>query len=298
MSEPVVDTAELSAEEKKRLLRERRQAKMSKGKATARLNDILSQGSSVKTSGVKSVLDQEKEATPSHDEDPEIQDITEITTPPPRTPPIGEDAPQDIDKIFQSMLQQQGQGADIAGDPFAQIMKMFNQVEGGDSPPSESATSTQDPAELKYRQELLEYNTYNQKLWKFRFLLVRVSVTLFNFFYHYINLSNFHASSYAYVRDLSSEKYPVRDFFTWFATTEVVLVAAYYSIFHSLGLFHAANQNSFVLKAMSMGSMVLPQLEHYKPLVARFLGYYELLGIVLGDLSLVIVLFGLLSFAN
>ena len=41
-------------------------------------------------------------------------------------------------------------------------MKMFNQVEGGDSPPSESATSTQDPAELKYRQELLEYNTYNQ----------------------------------------------------------------------------------------------------------------------------------------
>ena len=39
---------------------------------------------------------------------------------------------------------------------------MFNQVEGGDSPPSESATSTQDPAELKYRQELLEYNTYNQ----------------------------------------------------------------------------------------------------------------------------------------
>ena len=92
-------------------------------------------------------------------------------------------------------------------------MKMFNQVEGGDSPPSESATSTQDPAELKYRQELLEYNTYNQKLWKFRFLLVRVSVTLFNFFYHYINLSNFHASNYAYVRDLSSEKYPVRDFF-------------------------------------------------------------------------------------
>lgn len=55
MSEPVVDTAELSAEEKKRLLRERRQAKMSKGKATARLNNILSQGSSVKTSGVKSV---------------------------------------------------------------------------------------------------------------------------------------------------------------------------------------------------------------------------------------------------
>ena len=91
-------------------------------------------------------------------------------------------------------------------------MKMFNQAEGGDSPPSESATLAQDPAELKYRQELLEYNTYNQKLWKFRFLLVRVSVTLFNFFYHYINLSNFHASSYAYVRDLSSEKYPVRDF--------------------------------------------------------------------------------------
>lgn len=301
MSEPVVDTAELSAEEKKRLLRERRQAKMSKGKATARLNNILSQGSSVKTSGVKSVLDQEKEATSSHDDDPEIQDITEITTPPPRTPPIGEDAPQDIDKIFQTMLQQQqqrGQGANTADDPFAQIMKMFNQTEGPDSLINEGSASTQDPTEIKYHQELLEYNTYNQKLWKFRFLLVRLLVTLFNFFYHYTSISDFHASNYAYVRDLSSEEYPVRDFFTWFATSEVVLVAAYYSVFHSLGLFHAANQNSIILKVMSMGSMILPQLESYKPLVARFLGYYELLGIVLGDLSLVIVLFGLLSFAN
>ena len=103
MSDSTDSPAVLSAEEK-RLLRERRQAKMAKGQATDRLNNILSQGSSVKTTGVKSVLDEPQPTATSsaiHDEDPDIQDISEIASPPPPTPPIGEGSPENIDDIFQ-----------------------------------------------------------------------------------------------------------------------------------------------------------------------------------------------------
>ncbi|EMG49598.1 GET2 Golgi to ER traffic protein 2 [Candida maltosa Xu316] len=301
MSEPTDQPAELSAAEKKRLLRERRQAKMAKGQATDRLNNILSQGSSVKASGVKSVLDEEKPSIPEHDDDPDIQDIAEIAIPPAPTPPIGEEPPQDIDSIFHKMLNQHTQGkiSDDPNDPLNQIMKMFNEGGAGANLPNDSTQAfSDDPVEAKYQQDLQAYNTYQQKAWKFRFLVIRAMLTLFNFFYHFVTLPSFQASNYTYVRDLSNDEDPVRNFFTWFATCEVVIVATYYSVFHSLGLFHAANQNSIVLKLMSMGSMVLPQLAAYQPLVARTFGYFELIGIIVGDLSLVIVLFGLLSIIN
>lgn len=305
MSDSVDSPAVLSAEEKKRILRERRQAKMAKGQATDRLTNILSQGSSVKTSGVKSVLDQpQPTSSPIHDEDPDIQDISELATPPPPTPPIGEGAPENIDDIFQNMLQQvKGPDGKVdPNDPIAQIMKMFSEGAGADGAPQQgdanAAHFSNDPVENKYQQDLQNYNTYQQKLWKSRFLVIRLLLTLFNFFYHYLNVPTFQASNYAYVRDFSHEEYPVKDFFTWFATCEVLVIATYYSVFHNLGLFHAANQNSLIMKLMSMGSMVLPQLSTYQPLVGRFLGYYELFGIIFGDLSLVIVLFGLLSFVN
>ncbi|RCK63821.1 Golgi to ER traffic protein 2 [Candida viswanathii] len=308
MSDSTEPPAVLSAEEKRRLLRERRQAKMAKGQATDRLNNILSQGSSVKATGVKSVLDEPQPtattiASASHhdDEDPDIQDISDIAVPPPPTPPIGEAAPENIDDIFQKMLQQQVLGPDgkaDPNDPIAQIMKMF--TEGGAGGPQGSGETqfSSDPVENKYQQDLQAYNDYQLKLWKSRFLIVRLVVTLFNFVYHYVNVPSFRSSNYAYVRDLSAEEYPVKDFFTWFATCEVLIIATYYSVFHSLGLFHAANQTSMIMKIMSIGSMGWPKLGTYQPLVARFLGYYDLLGILFGDLSLVVVLFGLLSFIN
>lgn len=307
MSDSTDSPAVLSAEEKRRLLRERRQAKMAKGQATDRLNNILSQGSSVKTTGVKSVLDEPQPTATSsaiHDEDPDIQDISEIASPPPPTPPIGEGSPENIDDIFQKMLQQQVQGKDgkvDPNDPIVQIMNMFKDGSGADAPQEGDVNANEfsnDPVENKYQQDLQAYNTYQQKLWKSRFLVIRVVVTLFNFFYHYLNVPSFHASNYSYVRDLAQDEFPVRNFFTWFAAFEVIIVLQYYTVFHKLGLFHAANQNSMIMKLMSMGSMVLPQLNTYQPLVARFLGYYELFGIIFGDLSLVIVLFGLLSFTK
>jgi len=73
------------------------------------------------------------------------------------------------------------------------------------------------------------------------------------------------------------------------------VIATYYLISVKHGLFKNTTENNIFVKILSFGSMVLPQLESYRPLIVRALAYYELLGIALSDLSLVVVLFGLLS---
>lgn len=307
--------ASLTDAEKRRILRERRQAKMAKGNATNRLNTILSQGAAVPTT-VTSVLDKEQEPAtttglatstgisthePHHDEDPEIQDITSIVTQPVEapTPPIGSETPEDIDAIFRKVFQQASpkEGASGENDPMAQFMKMFSEgaagLEGG-----ESADFLKSPAQdASGMNDVYAYNAYQQNLWKFRFLIVRYVVTAFNFFYHFLTIPDqlFHASSHSYVRGLVSET-PLSGFITWFFTTEVLIVATYYMISVKTGVFHTKHENSFIIKAVSLGAMVLPQLAQLKPYVSRALAYYDLIGIVLGDLSLVVVLFGLLSF--
>jgi hypothetical protein len=41
--------------------------------------------------------------------------------------------------------------------------------------------------------------------------------------------------------------------------------------------------------------MVLPQVNNYRPLVIQLLGYYEMLAMLVGDIALVVVLFGFTS---
>ncbi|EGW30992.1 uncharacterized protein SPAPADRAFT_62893 [Spathaspora passalidarum NRRL Y-27907] len=313
MSEPEVKK-ELTEAEKRQLLRERRKAKMAKGQASDRLNNILSQGSSVKTN-VKSVLDEEesvaKATSPSlsnEEDDPEIQDITSIAMQPPisPTPPIGEGTPEDIDAIFNKIFQQQQQqSGDFkegdGNDPMANLMKMFS--EGVPEPGLSRATTEkpfdQDPAIAKYQMELYEYQQYQHKLWKFRFLIIRFICTSVNFFYHFLTIPDnaFRASSHSYVRGLVSST-PVNTFIMWFLTIEAAILASYYFISSKNGLFQTRNENSLILKGLSLGAMVLPQLNAIKPIVARVFQYHDLVGIVLGDLALVVVYFGLLSFTR
>ena len=350
---------QLTEAEKRKLLRERRLAKMAQGKASDRLNTILSQGSSVKSvspPAVTSVL--ENKATKSTDtatvtdsstnatsvspsaakatptstgvssaisdfDDPEIQDISDVTMNNSGVLALGNLSGLDsnnpsqpnLDEMFQKIMQQQSQhncDNDNSGEnnPMAEMLKMFNSMGGGDnngglggfdsmfsgspnSPPPESIS----PEMMKYQADLAKYHTYQEQLWQFRFLVVRILATIFNFAYHFITIPSFTASNHAYVRDLS-EVYPLLGFMTIFTSIEVVIIATYYLLFTKLGLFHASNQKSFILKGISTLSMFVPQLLRYEPLVATLLGYKELLGIFVGDLSLVIVMFGLLSFSN
>ncbi|KAI5951198.1 GET2 [Candida jiufengensis] len=305
MSEPDVKP-QLSEEEKRRILRERRQNKMAKGNATSRLNDILTQGTSVKASSVKSVLDKpqptettqptaKSTAIVSHDDDPDIQDISDVATP---YKPIAEQNP-DFDDMFQKILQQQHHHGDAGSghNPMDDLFKMFGDAGNNTSNENFDFPQSANPEQIKYQQDLNNYYAYQQNLWKFRFLIVRIIATIANFAYHYINIPSFVSSNHAYVRDLEVI-YPLKGFITWFFSIEILIIASYYTIFESLGLFHASNQKNFILQGISMVSMFVPNLQVYKPLIARLLGYKELLGIFFGDLSLVIVLFGLLSFQN
>lgn len=312
--------SEISAEEKKRILRERRLAKMAKGQATNRLNDILSQGSSIKADAVVSVLDKPtiEQPTPvatgvatgvapgvvagvesaiNHDDDPDIIDIATVDT-----PPI--DRTENIDEIFNKVFGgQRGSTADQAGampgfpglgdlndgDGLAKMMAMLN----GDPNNDNFEPMNQSPDEMKYQQDLLAYNIYKQKQWKFRFLVVRYFFILINFFYHFINFQEFQSSSSSSIRSLPP-KSNMNGFFIFFASVEAVVLSTYYVVSKNQKLVNEGD-NHLILKLLSYAAMVMPQVNMYKPLIVQILCYYELFLMFMGDLSLVVVLFGLTS---
>ncbi|KAI5968645.1 GET2 [Candida margitis] len=292
------NAAPLSEEEKRRILRERRQAKMAKGKASDRLNTILTQGASVNSSTVTSVLDKPEPSstttlpTPlSHDDDPDIQDISTITA---TDSPLGEKDPQaEINEMFKSIFQQQQQSSQGENNPMADIFKMFGDANAA----SDESIQPPDSAQSQYEQQLNQYHLYQKQVWKFRFTAVRVLTILAYFFYHYYSIPSFTASNHSYVRDLS-EIYPLSGFAQGFFTLEIVIIASYYFVLTKHGLFHAARQNNLVMKGVQVVSMFAPQVQQLAPILSRVLEYKELLGIFLGDLSLVVVLFGLLSFRD
>ncbi|CUM48501.1 Golgi to ER traffic protein 2 [Debaryomyces fabryi] len=294
----------LSQDEKRRLLRERRQAKMARGKASERLNNILSQGSSVKdTTDAVSVLDSKTNSTgPSSktaevspvvnsirnpEDDPEIMDIENVT-------PETRVDEADIDKMLSNIF-----GANVGGnatdsnqdDFLANMMNMMKQGEGADG-----NTATAEPQEPGYQSQLNAYNIYQQKLWKFRFLIVRFTAVLANFFYHYLTIQDysFSSSAHFYIRGLAPQS-AVNSFITWFLTCEVAILASFYLITSRNNIYANASDGNLLLKGISMGAMVLPQLRAYQPLVVRLAHYWEVFSMLLGDIFLVVVLFGLIS---
>lgn len=285
--------SEISPEERKRLLRERRQAKMKAGNASERLNTILSQGSSVKTAPVVSTLDKPKDAPPSHDDDPEIQDLDTITGQSAAPEPNFDDM---LSQIFGANpgAANAGPNTDSATDPFAQMMNMFQQQQG-QTPADSPAQDPSSPEEI-YRRQLRDFNVYQQKVWKFRFLVIRYAAVLANFWYHFVTFNNtgFKAASYSYVRGLLTESHS--SFISIFFAVELVVLSSYYIIGTQKHLFQASGENSLIIKGMSMGSLVLPQLLQYQPLVIKVLGYWDLLNMLLGDVYLVVFLFGITSF--
>lgn len=299
LSSPTVMSA-ISAEEKRRLLREKRQAKMAKGNASNRLNEILSQGSSVKTNA-KSVLDQpesqaspiptvEPSATPLHD-DPEVPDISTILQ---ANTPASEGTP-DMDEVFKKIFGGTGQNPDGTGadagdqNPFiSQIMQMIS--EGG----GPQGVQGQQDEVSSYQTQLAQYHAYRERKLKVHLLIVRYIVHLVNFFFHYINSSLFQSSPHLYIRGLSGNV-DTKSFFSYFMASEIVFVSAFFGLLASKGLLGASSKNRFVSKAMNFGSLILPQISRFQPMVETILVYSEGLGIILADIALIVLLFGFVS---
>lgn len=297
----------LSQDEKRRLLRERRQAKMARGKASERLNNILSQGSSVKdTTDAVSVFDSKAKPTASSTEiaepspvisshqdpadDPELMDIDNVT-------PETKVDEADIDKMLSNIFGANvgGNATDSSQDDFlANMMNMMQQGEGADG-----STGTAEPQEPGYQSQLNAYNIYQQRVWKFRFMIIRFAAVLTNFFYHYLTIQDysFTSSPHFYIRALAPHP-TVNSFITCFLTCEVAILASFYLITSKNKIYANASDGNLLLKGISMGSMVLPQLRAYQPLVIRLAHYWEVFSMLLGDIFLVVVLFGLISIYN
>ncbi|GEQ70509.1 hypothetical protein JCM33374_g4187 [Metschnikowia sp. JCM 33374] len=316
--------SELSAEEKRRLLRERRQAKMSSGKATERLNNILTKGASVKTDPVKSVLETSRAESTSENpsayprgasptaplgksnagsssipsgiphpsqthDDPEVPDISSLLQ-------TGKNGPapddQDMDAIMQKIFAGTGAGDNGSGNTtestpniFAEMMKTMGQ---------DSSGIPETPENASYQTKLAVYHEYQQKSWKARFLLIRFIVHTFNFFYHYLNFTGFFASSHAFVRDLRPAD-GVGSFMAVFVSAEIAIISSYFMILSSNGVLGLSSRNHPASKLLSLASAVLPQASTYQKLLDSALVYWGGASILIGDLMLVVVLFGLAS---
>lgn len=283
--------SDISADEKRKLLRERRQAKMAQGNASQRLNTILTQGSSVNTATV-SVLDKKPVADDDHlHADPEVPDITTLLHNESNASLETPDMDEMLLKIFSSVPQGPG-GEEGSGDAnsqlFAQMMKMMTDdselPSDGVPQPSQDAT---------YLTKLAAYHAYEQRRWKVRFLVVRFLVHTANFIYHYVNYGlNFQASLNVVVR---ASVWGVRSFFVAFVSCEIAVISSYFMVLSSNGLLRAFSKNHAISKLIGMASMVVPSVSRFQPLVDTLLVYWSGVSILVGDVSLLVVLFGLSS---
>lgn len=274
---------------------------MAKGNATNRLNEILSQGSSV-TTNAKSVLDERETSTapelpikptgtPLHD-DPEVPDISSLLQS--QTLQNTADSNADMEEVFKSIFgQAAGANPQAAGGEgmdnnplISQLMLMMSegageQAEGQNGEPS-------------YQAQVLKYQTYQVSKVKAQLLVTRFLVHFVNFIYHYRNFTLFQSSPHLYIRGLSVDVL-ARSFFSIFVGFEIVFVSAYFALLASKGLLRANPKKHFISKAMNFGSMVLPGITRYQPMVETALIYSEGLKIIWSDIALVVMLFGIVS---
>lgn len=289
--------SDVSAEEKRRLLRERRLAKMQQGKATERLNNILNQGSSTGHASVVSVLEKpNNEATPEttdfrsetplHD-DPEVPDISLLLQ---QDAPDFDSSEQDMDAMLNKILgaasgnssanSESGEGM---SNQFTDMMRAM--MESGPE-------SAQDGSTSSYQNELSSYHAYEQKQWKARFLIVRLLLHFANFYYHFANYASFRAHLMGRLLGLSGLR---SNFFTIFLSMELVVISCYFAVLSQQGLLQAFSRNHILSKIQSMAAAFVPLVAKYRPMVDTALVYWGGVSIFIEDLMLVVFLLGLTS---
>lgn len=304
----------LSAEEKRRLLRERRQAKMAQGKASDRLNSILTQGSSVNASSAVSVLD-----SPASSPTPEPTAIPDgkaaEAAPAPTHTPLHDD-PEVPD--ISLLLHQNNTGANAEEEDMdAMLLKIFANAAGGDRPPQNADEATTkffadmmkviaednpngvqvDEHEASYQTKLDAYHVYEQRRWKARYLIARLLVHTANFWYHWAHYTTFSASPHRIIRASAVEP-GAATFLTYFVSIELAIVSSYYFLLSSKGLLKTFSRNHVVSRMLSLGSSVFPQLRAYQPIIDTLMVYWGVASIILGDVMLMVVYFGVVSMTS
>lgn len=288
----------LTAEEKRRLLKERREAKMANGKASDRLNKILKQGSSVESDGVTSVLDKPS-GEASGEQDPDTLDIDQllshrVSPGPQEMSNSNQDIDQMLNQVFKNQQGISGTNTNTTNtneqqDPISSMMmEMMKQQQQQSGEPKENLQN------MEYEQKVLKHNAYKQKQLKSMFIFIRYFTGIINFGYHYINYPEFQSSTHDFIRnDLLS--FNNHNFLVIFFSLEAVILSSYYIISSRRLIASKVSNDNLILKVVSMASMVVPQVSNYQPYFIALVNYWEILSMMLGDLALMVVLFGVTS---
>lgn len=281
---------------------------MAKGNASNRLNTILNQGGSHNSGSSVSVLDKPQTAeqnkdlrseslTPLHD-DPEVPDIGSLVENNERSQSMDN---REMEELFKNIFagktdqeQQSNTSNQEQGNPndlFSQMMQMMSENAGGAE--NGARPQGQSAEEIEYNTKLAAYQSYEQEKIKKYLLVARYIIHTISFVYHHLHFSHFKGSMHAFIRGIDAS--PTKLFILLTLSLELVFISSYFLILSSRGLLQVSSKNHLVTKLISMASMVLPQVTRYQPLVDSFLVYWEGMQILMSDVSLLVVLFGLTS---
>lgn len=188
--------------------------------------------------------------------------------------------------LLQLMLGGDGAGAGADGGLGMLLLMMNSMGEGQQG---------LNPEHMLYQAQMEQYRLYAQKMWKARFLAVRMVLHTANFWYHYFaSNGGMSAASYSYVRHQAVSPAAQR-FFEVFITMEVVIIASYYLIMSKEKLLWALSRDHFLSRGLSMLSAVAPVAARYKPVVDLALVYWGGVSILMGDIMLLVFYYGATS---
>ncbi|EJS43979.1 rmd7p [Saccharomyces arboricola H-6] len=282
---------DLTETEKRRLLRERRQKKFSNGGASSRLNKITGQASS--HLNAESPLDS-----------PSTETTTPVESLRSSTPDNREDkntAPQ-LDLLKQlAAMQAQGAGTDPALDSSTpDLLSLLSSMNGG-MPSAEGTPSLgQAPPLAGINQAALDYHDYLLNRLKAWTILVKWVFFLLPYLYLITRPSTAMWPADAFTQ--SSWFAPLRNpsnFTRVFGTFEFLSISIYYQLLknveHKSKIRNLQDTNKLVKLVSLVPEGVLP-IPNLKGKLVTVLQYWDLLSMLITDISFVLIVLGLLTY--
>ncbi|CAI4038556.1 hypothetical protein SMKI_05G1680 [Saccharomyces mikatae IFO 1815] len=283
--------SELTEAEKRRLLRERRQKKFSNGGASSRLNKITGQASSHLNS--ESPLD-----APSIGKTTPTEGISSAT------PDIREEskvAPQ-LD-LLKQLAAMQGQGTDTSSsqDPSTpDLLSLLSSMNTG-MPSAEGIPPLAQAAPIApINQAALDYHDYLLNRLKAWTILVKWVFFLLPYLYLITRPNSSVWPAYAFTQSswFASLRNP-SNFTRVFATFEFLSISVYYQLLkkveHKSKIRNLQDTNKLVKLVSLVPEGIIP-IPNLKGKLIALLQYWDLLSMLITDISFVLVVLGLLTY--
>lgn len=314
-------STELSAAEKRRLLRERRQQKFSNGGASSRLNKITGQQEGSFLSS-KSVLDEKKPApapaatttatsfnanSSTSNADKSTEEIEEMLSRIPNqkaeTEPDNSESNPEI-ALFQQLLkmQQQGSGIPAAGNGFgsqspdASTSDLFTSLLNSDRNTTAAATAAGQGSGGFVDESVLKYHQYKvSKLKSYITLLKWIILTPYIYFIMHPNPA---ATTIGQYSSIASQLLEKSNFFSIFTGLEVIFISIYYQMLKNLQRKNnvTPTQNAGgIVKYLSMIPEGILPIKNVQGKIGLALEYFDVFSMYVTDICFVVVLFGLMK---